>query len=309
VPAAVGAQTAKRIPRIGFVSPTARGRRNEAFVRGMQALGHVDGRDVEIVMRFADGRSDRLPALVRELLDLPVDVLVVGSTLGARAARDATTTVPVVFAGSSDPAAAGVVANLARPGGNLTGTSTAYSDGFAAKWLELLREAAPTISRVAVLWSPSNASAARYVHDLEISARASAAQLDVHRASDAGQLDEALTAIGRGRAQGLIVTPSPLAASQQDRLVGFAVDRRLPAIYFTDDFVDAGGLMSYGPSIVDAYRRSAAYVDRILKGAKPGDLPVEQPTRYELIVNAKTARTLGLVLPKALLARADRMVE
>jgi putative ABC transport system substrate-binding protein len=307
-PRPAGAQRDTQVARIGFVSPTAPGGRDEAFVQGMRALGYVDGRNVELLMRFADGRAERLPALVAELVALRVDVLVAGSTIGARAAKHATTTIPVVFAGSSDPVAAGIVVNLARPEGNLTGTSTAYSEGFAGKWLELLQEAVPAARHLALLWSSANASAVRFVHDVEVAARRSKTRVDVHPAGDAGELDEALAAIGRSGAQGLIVTPSPFASSQQDRLVRYAAARRLPAVYFADSFVEAGGLMSYGPSIVDAYRRAAAYVDRILKGARPTDLPVEQPTQFELVINVKAAKALGLVVPATLLARADRVI-
>lgn len=297
------------MPRVGFVSPLAPGARDEAFLQGMQALGYAEGRNVEIVMRFAGGRTERLPALTAELVGLPVDVLVVGSTVGAQAAQRATATIPVVFASSSDPVDAGLVANLARPGGNLTGTSTAYSDGFAGKWLDLLKEVAPAATNVAVIWSGSNSASVRYARDLEAAAAKARVRLDVRQASNARELDDALATIARSGAHGLIVTPSPFASSQQARLIGFAADRRLPAIYYTEGFAESGGLMSYGPSIVDGYRRTAAYVDRILKGAKPGELPVEQPTTFELVVNRSAAKAIGLAIPRALEARADRVID
>jgi putative ABC transport system substrate-binding protein len=308
-PLVAKAQRADRIYRIGFVSPTPPGRRNEAFLQGLRELGYVEGHDLHIEMRFAEGRSDRLPALVEELIRLKVDVLVVGATIGARAARKATTTIPIVFAGSSDPVAGGVVANLARPEGNITGISLAYGDGFAGKWVELLREAAPGVSHVAAVWSSSNAAAARFVQELQVAARMLKVRLDVHHATNLRELDAAFVAIGSSGAQGLVVTPSPFAATNLDKLVQFAASTRLPAMYFVEDFADAGGLMSYGPSIADAYRRAATHVDRILKGAKPGDLPVEQPTKFELIVNLKTAKTLGLSIPGSILLRADRVIE
>ena len=306
--AAARAQDAK-IHRVGFLSPVRRGRRDEAFANGLRELGYVEGRNLHLEMRFADGRPDRLSELVAELLRLDPDVLVVGSTIGARAAKQATASIPIVFAGSSDPVAGGIVSNLARPGGNITGFSLAYGDGFAAKWLELLKEAVPRLSQVAVLWSSSNAAAAGYLGELRGAARALNVMLQAHQAREPQELQVALKAVGAGSAQGLVVMPSPFAASQRTKLVEFASVRRLPAMYFDDSFVEAGGLMSYGPSIADTYRRAAGHVDKILKGAKPGDLPVEQPTRFELVINAAAARALGLAIPQSLLVRADRVIE
>jgi putative ABC transport system substrate-binding protein len=306
---AADAQRTEKVYRVGFVSPTAPGPRDDAFLRELRRLGYVDGRNVRIEKRFADGRPERIPALVDELVRLPVDVLVVGATVGARAARQATTTIPVVFAGSSDPVAGGIVTNLARPEGNLTGTSLAVGERFAGKWLELLKEAAPHVARVAVLWSASNPAAARFVAELEAVAGRLGVTLDVHQAANAAELERALAAIAGSKAQGLIVTPSPFAASSQNRLVAFAASERLPAVYFTEDFPAAGGLMSYGPSIAEAYERAAGYVDRILRtGAKPADLPVRQPERIELVVNRSTAKALGLAIPESILLRA-RVVE
>ena len=293
--------------RVGFVSPATRGRRDVAFVQGLRELGYVDGKNLALVMRFADGARDRLPGLVDELVRAKVDVLVVGSTIGALEAKRATSTLPVVFAGSSDPIAGGLVSSLARPGGNMTGVSLGYGDGVAGKWLELLKETAPPLARAAALWSSSNAAAAAFVRELEGASRRLGVSLDARHASNPAELDAALAAI-RADAQGLVVTPSPFAASSTARLVRFAAERRLPSIYFDETFVDAGGLMSYGPSISEAYRRAATHVDRILKGARPGDLPVEQPTRFELCLNLATARALGLDVPAAVRMRADRTV-
>lgn len=308
-PLGARAQRAGPMPRIGFLSPTSPGPRDGAFLQGLRELGYVEGRDVRVEMRFAEGRPERLSALVDELLSLKIDILVVGSTIGARAAMRATPAVPIVFAGSSDPVAGGVVTSLARPGGNVTGLSLAYGDGFAAKWLELLAQAVPGASHFAAVWSSSNAGAQGFVNELRAAARRLNVRLDMHHAASAQDLDTALAAIGASRAQGLIVTPSPLFATQRDRLVEFAASRHLPAIAFSEDFADAGGLMSYGPSITDSYRRAAGYVVKILNGAKPGDLAVEQPTRFELVVNARTARALGLRLPRELLLRTDRLIE
>ncbi len=307
-PLAPALRSADRVYRIGFLSPVTSGPRDEAFRRGLRELGYMEGRDVTVEMRFAEGRPERLPGLVQELIDLKVDVLVVGATIGARAAKDATTTIPIVFAGSSDPVAGGIVTNLQRPGGNITGFSLAYGDGFAGKWLELLKEAVPDLSDAAVLWSSSNSAAARFVKELQVAAAALRVRLVVHHASNLAELDEALAAIGGSGVRGLVVTPSPFAATQHGRLVQFTANRKLPAIYFFETFANAGGLMSYGPSIADAYRRAASHVDKILKGAQPGDLPVEQPTKYELIVNLKTAGALGLKIPQAILLRADRVI-
>lgn len=298
-----------RIHRIGFVSPTAPGPRSEAFLQGLREFGYIDGRNARVDMRFAEGQPERLPGLVDELIGLKVDILVVGATIGARAAKKATSTIPIVFAGSSDPVAGGIVSNLSRPGGNITGFSLAFGDGFAGKWLELLKAAAPQVSHVAALWSSSNAAATGYVEDLKVAARASKVKLDAHHAAHAAELDEALAAIGGSSARGLVVMPTPFAFATRDKLVRFAADRRLPAMYFAEDFTDAGGLLSYGPSISDSYRRAAAHVDKILKGAKPGDLPVEQPTKFELAINLKTAKAMGLVIPRSLLLRADQVLQ
>jgi putative ABC transport system substrate-binding protein len=308
-PLAAWAQGAQRMHRIGFVSPTARGPRSDAFVQGLRELGHVEGRNVRIDMRFADGQPERLPGLVDEVLRLNPDVLMVGATIGARAAKNATTTVPIVFAGSSDPVAGGIVANLARPEGNVTGFSLAYGDGFAGKWLELLTQAVSGVSHVAVVWSSSNAAASRFVQELQLAGRTLNVRLDVHRASTDAELDQILAAITAGAARGLIVTPSPFFVSRQRNLVEFAAGRRLPAIYFAEEFTAAGGLMSYGPSITDSYRRAAAHVDKILRGAKPADLPVEQPTKFDLVINLKAAKALGLTIPSTLLLRADEVIQ
>jgi putative ABC transport system substrate-binding protein len=301
-------QRAERLHVVGFLSPVAPGPRDAAFLQGLRELGYVEGRNIRVELRFAEGRPERLPELVGELVGLKVDVLVVGATIGAREARKATATIPIVFAGASDPVAGGIVASLARPGGNVTGFSLAIGDGFAAKWLELLKEAAPGVSHFAALWSSSNAAAASYVKELEAAARMSNVRLDAHQAANPVELDDALAAIGRSATRGLIVMSSPFAAIQQDRLIRFAADRSLPAIYFAEEFAYAGGLMSYGPSYRDAYRRAASYVDKILKGAKPGDLPVQQPTTFKLVINLKIAKVLGLTMPQSLLLRADEVI-
>ena len=307
----VGARPARaaELVRIGFVSPVAQGARDEALMTGLREHGYVEGRNVHVEMRFADGQPERLPGLVGELVAQDVDVLVVGATIGARAAKRATTTIPIVFAGSSDPVAGGIVSSLRRPGGNITGISLAYGDGFAGKWIELLHDAVPGLSRAAVLWSSSNKAASRFVNELRLAAGKLGIALEVHHAKDLPELDAALAAIRSGDAQGLVVTPSPFAASQRRGLVAFAAQQRLPAIYFFASFANAGGLMTYGPDIADAYRRAAFLVDKILKGAKPGDLPVDRASKFELIVNLKAANAIGLTIPPAFLLRADRVIE
>lgn len=296
------------VRRIGFVVPTGPDARRDAFLRGLRALGYVEGHNIHVETRFAEGRPERLPGLIDEVIRSNIDVLVVGATIGARAAKKATSTIPIVFAGSSDPVAGGVVTNLARPEGNITGLSFAASDGFAGKWLELLKEAVPPLARVGALWSSSNAAAARFPRELQAAARTFGVRLDAYHASKAAQLDDALAALGASDAQGLIVTPSPFAASQRGKLVAFAAAKRLPAMYFVDSFVDAGGLMSYGPSITDTYLRAASYVDKLLKGARPADPPVEQSAMFDLAINLGAARDLGLAIPHALLLRATRVI-
>lgn len=297
-----------RRPRVGLLSPTARGARDEAFVQGLREHGYVPGANVDVEMRFADGMSERLPLLAGELVRLGVDVLVAGSTIGGIAAKRATATIPIVFAGSSDPVAGGLVSNLARPGGNVTGVSLALGDGVAGKWLELLAEVVPGAAHYALVWSPTNAAATMFVREIRAASAARGLRLDAHEAPDRGQLDRAFDAIAAGGAQALIFAPSPFAAAHRDALVAFAGSKHLPAMYFSEDFVEAGGLMSYGPSYADAYRRAASYVARILKGARPGDLAVEQPTAFDLVVNARTAKALGLTMPPSILLRASRVI-
>lgn len=302
------AQSPKRIPRVGFMSSASSPRRSEAFLRGLRELGYVDGQNVRIEMRSADGQRDRIASLVAELVRGEADVLVVGSTIGARAAKAATTTLPIVFAGSSDPVAGGLVGNLARPGGNVTGVSLAYGGGLPGKWAELLRELVPGAARFALLWSSTNPAAAKFVDEVEATARKLKLAIARHHAAAPADLDAALREVAASRAQGLVVMPSPFWVAQRDALVAFAAKQRLPAMYFDEEFVEAGGLVSYGPSIAEAYRLAASYVDRILKGAKPGDLPVEQLNKYELVVHRGTAKALGLVVPPSIALRA-RMID
>jgi putative ABC transport system substrate-binding protein len=308
--AAAQAQEPARVYRVGFVGSTAATSSLDIFKQALRELGYVEGRNLIVEARFAEGRSERLPKLVAETLAGRVDVLVVGSTPTALAAKRATTTVPIVFASLFDPVGAGVVASLARPGGNITGASIGVGgSGLGGKWVELLKEAVPRLSHVAALANPANPAGAASVRELEAAARTLNLKLDVHDAANTGNLDRALASIGAGGAQALIVTNDPFFTVNRDKLVEFAARRRLPAVYFFRLFAESGGLMVYGASLEESYRSAANYVDRILRGAKPGDLPVEQPTRFELIVNLRTARTLGLTIPPSLLLRADHVIE
>jgi putative tryptophan/tyrosine transport system substrate-binding protein len=306
-PLAAQTQRAGKVHRIAYVQ-TGRpgGTSGQAFMQGLRDLGYVEGQNIVIEQRFVDGQPERLPGLIEEVVRANVDVIFAGSTTVARAAVKVTSTTPIVVV-SADPVAAGLVSNLARPGGNVTGLSLAYGDGFGAKWLELLTQAAPKLTHVAALVTVNPESA--QVTELRRTSRSLKLRLDVQRATNPAELDAALAAIASGSARGLVVTPSPFFSRHRDQIIQFAASKRLPAIYFADGYVDAGGLMSYGPSNPDAYRRAAAYVDKILKGAKPGDLAVEQPTRFDLVINLATARSLGLVVPKSVLLRAERVIE
>jgi len=303
------AQSNKNLPRVGFLSPVSPGKRDKAFISGMQALGWTPGDTVNIDLRFAEGRPERLSVLVDELLALKPDVLLTGSTIGTKAAIRSGTSLPIVFAGSSDPVAGGLVKNLRRPGGNITGFSLAYGDGFAGKWPQLLKEAIPELQHVALIWSSSNPAARRFVEEVKSAAAKLGLKLDVYHAKDRPELDAALTSVADSGAGGLIVAPSPFAASQRKLFVAFSKRHRQPAIYFSESFPNAGGLMSYGPDIPDVYRRAAAHVDRILKGATPGELPVERPTKFNLVVNLSAAEAIGVTIPHALLLRANRVIE
>jgi putative tryptophan/tyrosine transport system substrate-binding protein len=307
------AQPAARAYRIGFVSPQSASPTNtqlEALRQGLRKLGYVEGKNVVIEARFAEGYVERLPALVAELIQLNVDVLLAGSPAGAVAARKAGTSIPIVFAGVLDPVASGIVASLARPGGNITGVAAgAGGSAFGEKWLELLKVAFPGISQVAVLANRSNPTNAPTLMGVEAAAQNLRIKLDIRHAGNATELDRALAAVSGSGAQAIIVTNDPFLVDKRATLVEFAASRRLPAMYSFKLFADAGGLMSYGASLEESYRRAATYVDKILKGAKPADLPIEQPTRFEFVINMKTARALGITIPQSVLLRADEVIE
>jgi putative ABC transport system substrate-binding protein len=307
------AQPTVRVYRVGFISPIAGSPEPptlRAFRQALRELGYVEGKNIIIETRFAEGRQERLPGLVAELLRLKLDVLAVGAEVGALAAKSATTTVPIVFAGVSDPLTPGIVTSLAHPGGNITGVTFGIGGvGFGGKWVELLKEAVPGVSHVAVLSNSADPQSAPLVREIRAAAGTFKLKLEVFDAGNDTSLDRALATIGGSGADGMIVTNTPFFAANRTKLVRFAASKRLPTMYFFKLFADAGGLMSYGGSLEESYRRAAVYVDSILKGAKPGDLPVEQPTKFELVINLKTAKALGLTIPPSVLARADEVIE
>jgi putative ABC transport system substrate-binding protein len=301
-----------RPARVGFVeagSLSANRHFLDAFRQGLRELGYVEGQNIVIEDRWADGRSERFPALIAELIRLRVDVIVPASGAGALAAKKATSTVPVVFWGVTDPVRIGLVGSLGRPGGNMTGLALSFEDGLAGKWVELLREAAPKVTQLAVLWNPDARLNEPRVKELHTAAGVLKLTLHIVEARNVNEFDGAFAAMARAHLGGLIVVPDPLTLRHRDQVVRLAAQTRLPATYGFPEFARAGGLIAYGPSVPDQARRAAVFVDKILKGAKPGDLPVEQPTKFELVINLKTAKALGLTIPPSLLQRADQVIE
>lgn len=310
-PLAVGAQPAKTA-RIGFLSLDLAGnpRGTDSFKQGLRDLGYVEGRNIHIEFRSAERRFERFPALVAELVALKVDVIVAPNVVAAQAASQATKTIPIVFAGVADPITDGLVASLARPGGNATGLSNLAPD-LVGKRLQLLAQAAPGIKRVAVLWQPGSGMEQTdkdMVKNAQAAAQTLGVSLAVVEARAPADLDGAFAAMARERANGLIVLGTPMFFTERERLVALALRHRLPGMFSTRQFVVAGGLMAYGASLDDLLRRSATYVDKLLKGAKAAELPVEQPTKFELIINVKAAKALGLTVSPAVLALADEVI-
>jgi putative ABC transport system substrate-binding protein len=311
MPLAPAAQPARRIPRLCFLTfdpGTPQSSRFTPFFQGLRDLGHVDGQTITIDYLSADGRGERFPALAADCLRLKADIIVVTTTPAAQAAKNATRTIPVVMYPLGDPVATGLVASLARPGGNVTGL-TMMASGLAAKRLELLKEAVPRISRVLVLSYLVDPIAAPQVKELESAAHSLGMTLLVRDIRTADDLPAAFDAGARERAEGILTTAESLFVAQRNRVVQLAAQHRLPGMYPYRLMVDAGGLMAYDSYTSSLQARTAAYVDKILKGAKPSDLPVEQPTKFELIVNLKTAKTLGLTIPPSLLQRADEVIQ
>ncbi|HEV8436883.1 MAG TPA: ABC transporter substrate-binding protein [Methylomirabilota bacterium] len=308
--AAAEAQPGSRVTRIGWLSsgsPTTFAGRLAAFRDGLRELGHAE-EAVFIEQRWADGREELLPALAAELVRLKVAVLVAVGTPATRAVQAATDTIPVVMIAVGDPVGTGLVKSLARPGGNVTGVSNLAAD-LSGKLLDLLREVAPGVPRVAVLLNPANPVHPVYRRETEVAAERVGIKVEPVEVRRAEELDESFAGMVRRQAGALIVLPDPLSLIHRSRIVDLANKHRLPAIYPVRDYAESGGLMSYGPYAPELYRRAASYVDKVLKGTRPGELPVEQPTRFELVLNARTARLLGLAFAPSLLLRADRVIE
>ena len=312
-PFATEAQQPGKIARIGFLSLNMAGnpRGTDSFRQGLREHGYVEGRNVVIEYRDAERKFERFPALVAELVALKVDVIVAPSVVASQAAKQATKTIPIVFAGVADPVADGLVASLARPGGNVTGLSNLAPE-LVAKRLELLKEAVPGVSQVAILWQPGSAMEGtdkKMLKDAEVAARALGVRLQVVEARGPAELQRAYADMIRERANALVVLGTPMFFTERERIAGLAIGNRLPAMFSTRQFVEVGGLMAYGASLDDLLRRTATYVDRLLKGAKPADLPVEQPTKFELVINLKTAKVLGLTFTQSLQMRADEVIQ
>jgi putative ABC transport system substrate-binding protein len=312
LPLAATAQPAEKVSRIGFLSlNTAEMTQHllAAFRQGLRERGWVEGKNIVIELRFAEGNVDRLPMLVAELIHLKVDIIVTGASVATWAAKNATKTIPIVMGASADALGEGLVTSLAHPGGNITGMTFLVGPEIAGKHLELLKEVAPAASRVAVLTNPTNRSHATLTRELKAAARAFGVELQVLDARTPDQLDSAFAAMTRERAAALLVLTDSMFVGQRRRVAELAARSRLPAMYHQREFVDAGGLISYGASLSDMFRHAATHVDKILRGAKPGDIPVEQPTKFELVINLKTAKALGLTIPQSLLLRADEVIQ
>ena len=301
-PSAAGAQTPPKIPRVGYIagaSATSTEHMVGAFRQRLRELGYVEGQTIALEVRYAEGRSERIPELVAELVGLKMDVLVAGSSAAALAAKKATGTIPIVMV-AADPVGLGLVASLARPGGNVTGLSY-FNEAIVAKRVQLLKEFVPGLARVAVLRNPTIAVHATFWQETEVAARTLGVALQPLDIRGPDDFEAAFAAATRGNAQALIAFDDALTVAYRPQIVALAASSRLPAMYGLREFPDDGGLMSYGPSFADLFRRAATYVDKILKGAKPADLPVEQPTKFELVINLKTAKALGLTVPPSLL--------
>ncbi len=305
------AQQAKKVPRIGFLSatsPATLSARIEAFRQGLRELGYVEGKNIVIEYRWAEGKTERLPDLAAELVRLKVDVIVSGGPAATRPAKEATVTIPIVMAFDNDPVSSGFVASLARPGGNITGSSTLYPE-ISGKQLELLKEIVPRLSRVAVLENSTNPGNAQALKETELAARAFGVQLQYLDVLGPKDIETVFRAASKGRADAVLALTNPILNEHRKALADLAIKNRLPGMYQASEYVEAGGLMTYGVSLTDLYRRGATYVDKILKGAKPADLPVEQPIKFELIINLKTAKQIGLTIPPNVLARADKVIK
>jgi putative tryptophan/tyrosine transport system substrate-binding protein len=312
-PLAARAQQVGKVPRIGYLSPGSASpgplAYHDEFQRGLHDLGYVEGRNIVIEYRFADGKFDRLGVLAAELVQLNIDVIVSVVTQASLAAKNATRTIPIVIVSVGDPVGAGLVASLARPDANVTGNS-AMTTEVIGKSLGLFKQTVPKVSPMAVLWNPDNVVyQGQILRETEVAARTLGIPLQMFGARSPDEFDRTFAAIADARAVSLLVLPDPVFSAYTARIADLANKSRLPAMYGLREDAAAGGLLAYGPKYADLYRRAASYVDKILKGAKPADLPVEQPTKFEFVINLKTARTLGLTIPAGILAIADEVIE
>jgi putative tryptophan/tyrosine transport system substrate-binding protein len=311
--ATVTAQPREKVPRVGYLtagshSDQGRQRRFEAFRQGLRELGYVEGQNIAIESRWAEGKDDRYPALAADLVRLKVAVIVAVGGAATKAAQQATRTIPIVMSLVNDPLGSGLVPNLARPGGNVTGISLMAPD-LVGKQLGVLKEMIPKVSRVALLRNPANPASAPQLREAETAARALGVRLQTLEARVSQEIDSAFAAMTRERAGALVVLTDSIFTNQRRQIAELAAERRLPAVYGNTEHAEAGGLVAYGANFLDLERRAATYIDRLLKGAKPSDLPIEQPSKFELIINLKTAKALGLTIPPSLLARADQVIE
>jgi putative ABC transport system substrate-binding protein len=310
-PLAAEAQQARRTMTVGYLgssSPSLESNLVDAFREGLRQLGYEEGQNLTIKYRWAEGRQDRFAGLARELVDLKPDVILTAGTPGTLAAKRATQSIPIVTAAVGEPVAVGLVSSLAKPGGNVTGLAT-FAPELEAKRLELLKEVVPKLSRVAVLVNPTNPFSTVAWKETQRAAETLGVALHRVEVKAPDDLDGALATIKLGRGQGLTVVPDRLLLAYRARIINYAATHRLPGIFPFREFAQEGGLMAYGPDYTDMFRRAATYVDRIFKGAKPADLPIEHPTKFELVINLKTAKALGLTIPPSLLQRADEVIQ
>jgi ABC-type uncharacterized transport system substrate-binding protein len=305
------AQQSGKVPRIGLLSPVSPSDTavwHQAFRQGLRNLGWVEGKNISIEYRYAEGRADRLPELASDLVRLKVDIIVAASATDALAAKDATRAIPIVTASAGDPVASGLVESLARPGGNITGLSQIAPE-LAGKRLELLKEIVPKLSRVAVLWNPQGRTSTVSWKEIQFPARELGVQLHSLEVQSSNDFDRAFERATGSRVGALAIMPDPIFVANLKQIAERAAKSRLPSIHHLSEFVDSGGLLAYGVHRSDMFRRAAIYVDKILKGAKPADLPVEQPTKFELVINLKAAKQIGLTIPPNVLARADKVIK
>jgi putative ABC transport system substrate-binding protein len=312
-PLAAEAQPREKVPRVGYLSPGSpsepfRRRRFEAFRQGLRELGYVEGQNIAIESRWAEGKYDRYSVLAADLVRLKVDVIVAVGGRATQDAQQATRTIPIVMSVVIDPVGSGLVASLARPGGNVTGLTIMASD-LVGKQLELLKEVVPKVSRVALLWNPANPGSAPQLRQAEAAARALGVRLQPLEARGPQEIDSAFAAMTRERAGALLILPDAIFGNQRRQIAELAAKRRLPSLLGVGEYAEAGGLMTYSANNLDLERRAATFVDKILKGAKPADLPVEQPAKFELVINLRTAKAIGLTIPQSLLLRADEVIQ